>query len=139
MSDILTTRLKDRMEKMGSNPTTLSTQSGLNRVAVRDILVGKSKNPSVETIQKIAASLECSVAYLIGEIDTPVFVKGSPPLELASGVELPAQPKPYNARLDTFVAAALSGLLAREASVETAIAASVNIGAEMLKAMEAEQ
>lgn len=58
----------------------------------------------------------------------------------SSGVELPAQPKPYNARLDTFVAAALSGLVAsdqRDVPVITRNA--LAIGKRMLATMEAEQ
>lgn len=60
----------------------------------------------------------------------------------SSGVELPAQPKPYNARLDTFVAAALSGLIAANGKMpldEFLVRDAVTIGQRTIEIMEADQ
>lgn len=53
----------------------------------------------------------------------------------SSGVELPAQPKPYSARLDVFVAAAMSGIIAR-GSDSVDLAEAISIGRKMLELME---
>ena len=53
-----------------------------------------------------------------------------------NGVAPTPPPKPYNARLDMFVAAALSGLVARNMEVDYSEA--LAIGQSMLEAMESE-
>lgn len=56
------------MKALGLTPITLANKAGLGRDAVRDITErGKSKNPSAETLGKIAKALGCAVADLTGE------------------------------------------------------------------------
>lgn len=55
-----------RIADKGTNPKRLALDVGLNENAVRDIVVGKSKNPGVFTLSKIAAGLGCSVIDLLG-------------------------------------------------------------------------
>lgn len=56
------------MKALGLTPITLANKAGLGRDAVRDITErGKSKNPSAETLSKIARALGCTVADLTGE------------------------------------------------------------------------
>lgn len=57
-----------RMKALDLTPITLANKAGLRRDAVRDITErGKSKNPSAETLAKIAKALGCTVADLTGE------------------------------------------------------------------------
>jgi transcriptional regulator with XRE-family HTH domain len=69
-SDVLKERIKLRMEALGLNPSSVAIKADLGRSAVRDILSGKAKHPKHVTLYRIAEALECSAAYLAGEIDT---------------------------------------------------------------------
>ena len=53
------------MEAGGFNQKSLARAAGLNQTAVRDILIGKSRHPRHDTLEKLAASLECSVIDLL--------------------------------------------------------------------------
>ncbi len=53
------------MEAGGFNQKSLARAAGLNQTAVRDILIGKSQHPRHDTLEKLAASLECSVIDLL--------------------------------------------------------------------------
>ena len=59
------------MREMNTNATQVASAANLGKTAVRDIVAGKVKTPTVETMGKIAAVLECSISYLIGESDKP--------------------------------------------------------------------
>ncbi len=71
MESIIVQRLKSRMEEMGKNPSSLALEANLGRSAVRDIVSGRAKNPQYATLLSLASALDCSLAYLTGEIDTP--------------------------------------------------------------------
>lgn len=66
----MTTQLKEiiqsRMAELGANPSAVALKAGLSRSAVRDIMSGKSKSPSVDTLKAIATALECQVSDLLG-------------------------------------------------------------------------
>jgi transcriptional regulator with XRE-family HTH domain len=66
VTEALKERIKERMEKLGKNPSSVALDAGLSRSAVRDILSGKAKNPGIITIHQIADALECSYNYLMG-------------------------------------------------------------------------
>jgi phage repressor protein C with HTH and peptisase S24 domain len=53
------------MNAAGYNQKSLARIAGLNETAVRDILVGKSRHPRHDTLQKLAAVLGCPVGELI--------------------------------------------------------------------------
>lgn len=55
------------MEALNLNPLSTAKRAKLGNDAVRDILRGKSGNPSSETLSKIARALGCAVADLTGE------------------------------------------------------------------------
>lgn len=55
--DVLTERLKMLMEEHQIKAAPLARAADLNESAVRDILRGRSKNPGIVTLQKIAAVL----------------------------------------------------------------------------------
>ncbi len=67
----------------GFNQKSLARTAGLNETAVRDILVGKSKHPRHDTVQKLARALGCSMAGLLepstGKAVTPT--EAPPPFE----------------------------------------------------------
>jgi transcriptional regulator with XRE-family HTH domain len=69
VTEQLKERIRERMEKMGKNPSSVATEAGLSRSAVRDILSGKARNPGIMTIHHIADALECSHNYLMGYTD----------------------------------------------------------------------
>jgi phage repressor protein C with HTH and peptisase S24 domain len=60
-------RLKARMAEAGLKQKNLALQAGLNETAVRDILIGKSRNPQYKTLSALARVLGCEVAELTGE------------------------------------------------------------------------
>ena len=66
MNEILRDRIKERMDALGMNPSSVSLEAGLSRSAVRDILSGKAKNPGITTLHSIARVLKCSDNYLMG-------------------------------------------------------------------------
>ena len=53
------------METSGFNQKSLARGAGLNETAVRDILIGKSRHPRHDTLQKLAGALECALMDLI--------------------------------------------------------------------------
>ena len=56
--DVLTERLKVLMKEYGVKAAPLARRATLNESAVRDILRGRSKNPGIVTLQKIASVLK---------------------------------------------------------------------------------
>ncbi len=69
MNEILRDRIRERMDALGMNPSSVSLEAGLSRSAVRDILSGKAKNPGMMTLHSIARVLKCSDNYLMGYTD----------------------------------------------------------------------
>lgn len=53
---------------MDYNKSLVARQTGLSRVAVTNILNGKQKNPKIQTLEKIAEVMECSVDELRSKI-----------------------------------------------------------------------
>lgn len=49
----------------------LERNSGLKQSTIQNILHGRSKNPSIETIQLLARELDCSIEELIGDLEHP--------------------------------------------------------------------
>lgn len=65
-------RLEELMVERETNPTEVARRAGLNYTAVRDIILGKSRAPTIVTLDKIARALNVSsVALLSGEAITP--------------------------------------------------------------------
>ena len=65
MTSELADEIRRRMEAGGFNQKSLARAAGLNETAVRDILIGKSRHPRHDTVQKIATALQCAAASLI--------------------------------------------------------------------------
>ena len=58
--------LRRRLDAFGISARALSTRAGVNNMAVRDILNGKSRKPTLDTLEKLAGVLGCTVADLTG-------------------------------------------------------------------------
>lgn len=59
-------RIQSRLDATGKNASSVADEIGANRSLVRDILVGKSRSPSLDTVRALCRPLECSLAYLVG-------------------------------------------------------------------------
>ncbi|MFN7039006.1 MAG: helix-turn-helix domain-containing protein [Alphaproteobacteria bacterium] len=65
MTTYLQQQLKERMEAKKLTIYALEKKAGLNRSAVRNILQGFSRNPSIEILHAITKILECNIDDLI--------------------------------------------------------------------------
>lgn len=61
----LAQEIERRMGEQGFTQKALALKAGLNETAVRDILIGKSRHPRHDTVEKIAAVLGVSAAALL--------------------------------------------------------------------------
>lgn len=70
--------IRRRMESGGFNQKSLAREAGLNETAVRDILIGKSKHPRHDTLQKLAGALGCALMDLVepGAVKSAVAARG---------------------------------------------------------------
>jgi len=62
----LVARIATRLQKVGITPSLASVEAGLNSSAVRDIVNGRSKSPSLATLEALCGPLECTIGYLVG-------------------------------------------------------------------------
>jgi transcriptional regulator with XRE-family HTH domain len=67
--EILQQNLRRLIKEQKLSMLKLSLSACLNETAVRDILNGKVKSPTYNTLQKIAVALKCKVDDLFTEID----------------------------------------------------------------------
>lgn len=70
METSLQKRLKMRIDMMGTNALEVAKKAGLGDSFVRDILRGKSKNPGIDKLEKLAAALDTSVEWFTSTGDT---------------------------------------------------------------------
>ena len=82
--DVLTDRLRTLMKEHGVKAAPLARAAALNESAVRDILRGRSKNPGIVTLKKIASVLNLHPSALfepgqvwpvVGKISEDGFIK----------------------------------------------------------------
>lgn len=59
MSTTLATRIRERMDALGTNPTALAKQMGRDKDFVRQLLNGKKKTVNAEAVAQLAKLLEC--------------------------------------------------------------------------------
>lgn len=74
MATTLAERLQGRIKQLGLNPGRLAELAGVNRSFIYDILRGRSENPTLERLAKIAAVLKVEPSWLtsgLGEIEGP--------------------------------------------------------------------
>lgn len=71
MSELLRTRLDERMKSLGRSARALSLSVSKSPDLVRDILRGKTTTPRHETLRALAGELGVSVDWLLGHSDDP--------------------------------------------------------------------
>lgn len=69
METSLQKRLKIRMDLLGMNAFETAKKAGLGESFVRDILRGKSKNPGIDKLEKLAGALETTVDWFTASED----------------------------------------------------------------------
>lgn len=84
MPNTLQERLRQRIEELGLTPREVSRRAGLGKDAVRDILVGRSKDPGSLTLSAIAGVLNCEIAFLSGTQESSL--RGSEITELDADI-----------------------------------------------------
>jgi transcriptional regulator with XRE-family HTH domain len=64
----LAKEVERRMKALGLTRKSLSRKAKLNETFVRDLFEGKSQNPRLDSIQKLATALECNIVDLLASI-----------------------------------------------------------------------
>ena len=72
----LAERIQSRLDDLGTNASAVADEIGANRSLVRDIIKGKSRSPSLSTIQALCGPLKCTLSYLAGESEAVVEPDG---------------------------------------------------------------
>ncbi|QGR02854.1 LexA family transcriptional regulator [Ehrlichia ruminantium] len=75
-NNIIVTRMKHQMDKMGINARELAHRAEVGKSFVYDILSGKSTNPTSKKLMAIAKVLNVSLSYLISD-DTYICGQGN--------------------------------------------------------------
>ncbi|RSC37328.1 LexA family transcriptional regulator [Agrobacterium sp. FDAARGOS_525] len=75
METSLQKRLRIRMDILGMNAYETANKAGLGPSFVRDILRGKSRNPTIEKLEKLAAALNTTVDWFLADA-TPQHSNG---------------------------------------------------------------
>lgn len=61
----LAENILSRLEVLRMTPTRASKEAGLGESAIRDIIIGKSKSPSIGTLEALCGVLECGIEDLV--------------------------------------------------------------------------
>ena len=74
-SDIIVKRLQDLCEQKKITVNRLATLSGLTQSTLEYIMAGKSKNPTLKTLHRIAQGLDMTVSELLDfpEMNETIF------------------------------------------------------------------
>lgn len=74
-SDIFIQRIKNLCAEKKITPNRLATLSGITQSTLEDILSGKTKNPTLKTIHKLAIGLDMTVSELLDfpEMNETIF------------------------------------------------------------------
>lgn len=99
--EALTHNLERHMARSGMSALALAQKAGVGRTAVYDILYGKSRNPGIITLVRLAAAMDISLTQLIVGDDTEDFAA-----KLA--VQAEGLPEDDRARLLAMISAWLS-------------------------------
>ncbi len=65
MNQTLKTNIKDRLNQKDMTIRELENRAGLRQSVLQNILLGRSKNPGVETVYALAKELGCTVEELL--------------------------------------------------------------------------
>lgn len=73
LNQVLRERIQLRLDAIRQSAQAVSLAARLGRNAVRQILTGDNRNPSIATLERLARVLHCDVAYLLGTQDNAVL------------------------------------------------------------------
>jgi phage repressor protein C with HTH and peptisase S24 domain len=91
MSQLLSDRIKQRLSALGMTMREASIKATGSAETIRAIVNGKSQNPRVDTLAKIAEVLETSPEWLTGRGDTPESPQVIPaPVTIPQRMAMPA-------------------------------------------------
>jgi len=96
MASPLQNNLRDLLHAKHLKATQLEKIAGIAAHSVRNILIGRSKNPSVHTLKAIATALECSVEDILEEKPSLYASSDSPSLS----PQIHSKPMPSHAISD---------------------------------------
>jgi len=60
-------RIKKKLVEHNISASALERKAGIRPSTLQNILLGRSKNPSIEVLQAVALALSCTVSELLGE------------------------------------------------------------------------
>lgn len=74
-SDIIIMRLSRLCKERGITVNKLATLSGITQSTVENLMSGKTKNPKLKTLHKLATGLDMTVSELLDfpEMDNTIF------------------------------------------------------------------
>lgn len=74
-SDVMIKRLQGLCAKKGMTVNKLATRSGITQSTVENLMSGKTKNPKLKTLHKLATGLDMTVSQLLDfpEMNETVF------------------------------------------------------------------
>ena len=74
-SDAISGRLKELIEKKGITVNKLATLSGITQSTVENVVSGKTRNPKLKTLHRLACGLDMRVSELLDfpEMDNTRF------------------------------------------------------------------
>lgn len=74
-SDVIVKRLSDLCRERGITVNKLATLSGITQSTVENLMSGKTKNPKLKTLHKLAIGLNMTVSELLNfpEMNETVF------------------------------------------------------------------
>lgn len=64
-SDVMIKRLRELCADRGITVNRLATQSGITQSTVENLMSGKTKNPKLKTLHKLASGLDMTVSELL--------------------------------------------------------------------------
>ncbi len=71
---IVATNIQGEMTAKGMTPASLAREAKLNATGIYDIMSGKSQNPRLDTIQKIANALDVPISQLFEKKSTTEMI-----------------------------------------------------------------
>lgn len=74
-SDVIQRRLQALIDERGITVNKLATLSGITQSTVENVIHGKTKNPKLKTLHRLAVGLDMTVSELLDfpEMDNTIF------------------------------------------------------------------
>lgn len=74
-SDVIKKRLQTLIDERGITVNRLATLSGITQSTVENVIHGKTKNPKLKTLHRLAVGLDMTVSELLDfpEMDDTIF------------------------------------------------------------------